>query len=98
MVEASSTRKKAILAPKILQAHVSNVKESFYLFDHSKALSSDIRNMLINHQMETLLQSKLYGAVVLLSFRNFDTDMQFRASDLSDKFADIKKSPIKVEV
>ena len=98
MVEASKTRKKAILAPKILQAHVSNVKESFYLFDHSKALSSDIRNMLINHQIETLLQSKLYGAVVLLSFRNIDSDLQFRAQDLSEKFAAIKKSPIKVEV
>ena len=33
------TRKKAVLAPKLLQAHISNVKESFYLFDHSKTVS-----------------------------------------------------------
>ena len=98
MVEAIATRKKAILAPKILQAHVSNVKESFYLFDHSKALSSDIRNMLINHQVETLLQSKLYGAVVLLCFRNFEKDMCFKAQDIAEKFNEIKKKAVKVEV
>ena len=37
MAENKTLRKKAVLAPKLLQAHISNVKESFYLFDHSKA-------------------------------------------------------------
>ena len=52
MVEAgttSNTRKKAVLAPKLLQAHISNVKESFYLFDHSKTVNLDVRNTLINY-------------------------------------------------
>jgi len=44
MVEAASkpvqaTRKKAVLAPKLFQAHLSNVKESLYLFDHTKVVS-----------------------------------------------------------
>lgn len=47
MVEARSsqtpglgaTRKKAILAPKLFQAHLSNVKESLYLLDHTKVVN-----------------------------------------------------------
>jgi len=44
MVEAASkpvqaTRKKAVLAPKLFQAHLSSVKESLYLFDHTKVVS-----------------------------------------------------------
>ena len=42
MVESSNslvaTRKKAILAPKLFQAHLSTVKESFYLLDHTKVV------------------------------------------------------------
>lgn len=71
MVENKTLRKKAVLASKLLQAHISNVKESFYLFDHSKATDQNIKNTLINYQIESLLQSKLYGAVILVSFRNF---------------------------
>ena len=71
MVENKTLRKKAVLAPKLIQAHISNVKESFYLFDHSKATDQNIKNTLMNYQIESLLQSKLYGAVILVSFRNF---------------------------
>ena len=41
MVEPISkpSRKKAVLAPKLFQAHISNVKESLYLFDHTKAVN-----------------------------------------------------------
>ena len=39
MVEAIATRKKAVLAPKIFQAHLSNVKDSLYLFDHTKVVN-----------------------------------------------------------
>ena len=95
---AKSTRKKAVLAPRLLQAHLSNVKESFYLFDHSKALSQSIRNTLINYQVETLLQSNLYGAVILVSFRNFAQEMRFQNGELSEKFAEIAKNTLKIEV
>ena len=62
MVEAASQRntasaaaalrpkgKKAVLAPKLFQAHLSNVKESLYLFDHTKVVKQATRNFLINH-------------------------------------------------
>lgn len=80
---AGATRKKkATLAPKLFQAHLSNVKESLYLFDHTKVVSQNTRNFLINHQIETLLQSKLYGAVILFSFRNFSRDVRFTNPEL----------------
>jgi hypothetical protein len=69
------TRKKANLTAKLIQGHVSNVKESFYLFDETKCQSKAVRNHLINHQIETLLKSQLYGSVVLVSFRNFNREV-----------------------
>jgi hypothetical protein len=86
MVEAA--RKKATLTPKLLQAHISNVKESFYLFDHTKCVDQNTRNALINHQIETLLQSKLYGQVILLSFRKYGQDLRFENEELSTKYSE----------
>ena len=110
MVEARSTvasstsvitsRKKAVLAPKLLQAHLSNVKESLYLFDHTKVVKHAARNFLINHQVETLLQSKLYGPVILLSFREFSRDVRFVSQELAERFSaeNMARNTIKVEV
>ena len=54
--------------------------------------------MLINHQIETLLQSKLYGAVILISFRNFTQEMKFQNDEMSNRFAELSKNTLKVEV
>jgi hypothetical protein len=45
MVEKPS-RKKATLTPKLYQALVSNVKESFYLLDLTKCPDATIRNAM----------------------------------------------------
>lgn len=97
---STATRKKAVLTPKLYQAHLSNVKESLYLFDHTKAVSQAERNFLINHQIETLVQSRLYGPVILLSFRNYARDMRFSNQELQTKFdmANMARNTIKVEV
>ena len=81
------TRKKAILSPKLFQAHLSNVKESLYLFDHTKVVGTAQRNFLINYQLETLLQSKLYGPVILLSFRSYDREVRYISQELQTKFS-----------
>ena len=51
MVELRSSQieRKAVLANKLLQAHLSNVKESLYLIDHTKVVEMPARNFLINH-------------------------------------------------
>ena len=41
--------RKAVLASKLMQAHLSNVKESLYLYDHTKVVDMAQRNFLINH-------------------------------------------------
>ena len=96
----SSSRKKATLTPKLYQAHISNVKESFYLFDHTKCLDQNVRNTLINNQIETLLLSKLYGTVILLSFRNFSQHLKFESEELNLKFSKVvlQANTIKVEI
>jgi hypothetical protein len=80
--------KKATLTNKLLQGHVSNVKDSFYLFDQTKCHSKGIRNMLINNQIETLAKSSLYGAVVVVSFRGLD-ELIFEAQDLQDRYINV---------
>ena len=45
-----------------------------------------------------MLQSKLYGAVILVSFRNFAQEMRFQNEELTTRFADLKKNTLKVEV
>ena len=49
------------MTPKLFNALLSNVKESFYLIDNTVVRSSHDRNLLINSQIEALLDSKLYG-------------------------------------
>ena len=97
---AQATRKKALLAPKLFQAHLSNVKESLYLFDHTKVVNQSARNFLINHQIETLLQSRLYGPVILLSFRNYARDVRFVNPELQAKFSteNMVRSTVQIEV
>lgn len=42
-------RKKATLTPKLYQGLVSNVKESFYLFDYTKCPDPSVRNAFIDY-------------------------------------------------
>ena len=100
MVETTLTRKKAQLSPKLLQAHLSNVKESLYLFDHTKVVGTAQRNFLINYQLETLLQSKLYGPVILFSFRSYERDVRYISQDLQTKFSkgNLAKNLLTIEV
>ena len=55
---------------------------------------------MINHQLETLLSSKLYGPVILLSFRNYARDVRFVNADFKAKFAlaNLAKNKVTVEV
>ena len=55
---------------------------------------------MINYQLETLLSSKLYGSVILISFRNFRTELAFQSSELREKFSkeELASNSIKVEV
>lgn len=69
MKESHKLRKKASLTPKILNALLSNVKESFYLIDNTNIRTPQDRSQLINSQIETLLDSKLYGSVILIGLR-----------------------------
>lgn len=69
MQDSQKLRKKASLTPKLLNALLSNVKESFYLIDNTVVRTLSDRNNLINSQIETLLDSKLYGAVMVLGLR-----------------------------
>ena len=90
-----NTRKKASLSPKILAGLLSNVKDSFYLIETGVIRSHSERNFLINHQIETMLQSKLYGCVVVLGFRP-RSELQF--VEVATKFANLWKSPESIEV
>ena len=97
---SGALRKKASLTSKLLQGHVSNVKESFYLFDQTKCHSKAVRNTLINNQIETLLKSQLYGAVVLVSFRNYAREVHFESEELTQKYAPdvLVKNTVRVEM
>jgi len=86
MVEVGS-RKKATLSNKLMQAHLSNVKESFYMFDYTKCVGTQIKNAIINYQIETLLSSKLYGAVIVISFRNYEQELRFDKQEFQTKFS-----------
>lgn len=44
------------------------------------------------------MQSKLYGTVILLSFRNTRKDLKFEAAELNAKAAALPKSTIQVEL
>ena len=55
---------------------------------------------MINHQIETLLSSKLYGQVILINFRNLRTELSFQSQELREKFSyeSLSQSCIKVDM
>jgi len=65
---AETFKKRASLTPKLLQGHLSNVKDSFYLIDNT-VLSGIQTQAFINQHIELLMNSKLYGEVIVLGFR-----------------------------
>ena len=65
---AETLLKKASLTPKLLQGHLSNVKDSFYILENM-VLSGMQTKIFVNQHIELLLNSKLYGEVIVLGFR-----------------------------
>lgn len=76
------------LLSNIFSAHLSNVKQSLYLIDETNCTSKAFRNLLINYNIDTLLNSKIYGYiwiifiyyysnVIVISFRNPWKDLKF---------------------
>ena len=87
-------RKKAHLTPKLLQGHLSNVKDSLYLLDNTVLQSSSARHSFINQHIEIMASSKLYGDVILLSFRPV-TELAFPRDET--KLQGLQESKIAVQ-
>jgi len=92
-------RKKATLTPKLFNALLSNVKDSFYLIDNTVLSSPVDKHNLINSQIEVLLDSKLYGTVIVLGLRKMSM-MKFLKQDFQQKFSrdELKSHIEKVEL
>jgi hypothetical protein len=62
--------KRASLAPKVMTGMLSNVKDSFYLIDHSVIKKHTDRTQWVSSQITQMKQSKLYGKVVVLCLQS----------------------------
>ena len=90
--------RKAKLTPKLLQAHLSNVKDSFYLLDNTALPTPAHRRTLVNQHIEIMLTSKLYGANVILIALRRKEDLSFAREDLRTKYKDLAASHQTIEV
>jgi hypothetical protein len=60
MVEGGGTHKIGLMH-NIVHGHLSNVKQSLYLWDETRCETRATRNVLINYNIGEMLTSKLYG-------------------------------------
>jgi hypothetical protein len=57
-MEGASTKQGLLW--NLAHAHLSNVKQSLYVVDETRCESRQMRNLVINWNIEEMLQSKIY--------------------------------------
>lgn len=45
----------------LAHAHISNVKQSLYVVDVSRCESKQVKNLIINWNIDEMIASKIYG-------------------------------------
>ncbi len=56
-----AAQQKIGLMHNVMHGHMSNVKNSLFVFDESMCDGKRTRNVMINFNIEEMLKSKIYG-------------------------------------